>query len=662
MRIVNFLKNCIKKKSKNKYKLFFEKSNEMVCIINRQNLKFIKVNETFCKKLGYTKEYLLNNTNTLKSLVHLKDLDYTINQINNSNINFTNNYKTKNDKYKRINWNCMYFKTKIFIMCFDITDNYDMIKNFNENKLLLEENEKIALLGNWVYDTNDNTFVLSNGLKKIYELPIEKDVSYDLYMDINHPDDKEIIKLSMDTCKNTKKPFELVHRLLINNKIKYIFVKCIYVDPNFLVGVSQDISKQKFIELDLIQAKHTAERASEMKTAFVANISHEIRTPINGIICMTDLLKKTKLDEEQSEFLNTVIHSSGILLSIINNVLDFSKIEAGKIELDYLETDLQEIISRINNLFEIPIKQKNLILKIYIDNKVPKFIITDPVKLQQILTNLINNSIKFTEYGSVIIVIKLDNSNLRFEIKDTGIGISEENQTKLFKAFMQADSSTTRNFGGTGLGLLICKNLVELMRGKIGLISNLGIGTTVWFAIPIKELKNKEPENLEKVDNLEKNFHYNNKFDNMNFDKIKSNKKDYLTNNMQTVINSIDPLIIVVEDNHVNQFVVKKMMEKLGYTNVIIYNNGKIALDNLLEFKDKIKPALILMDLHLPIMDGYTCTEKLRENGILTPIIALTANAMSGEKQKCISIGMNDFILKPIDLKELKNKIFEWIT
>jgi signal transduction histidine kinase/CheY-like chemotaxis protein len=445
-------------------------------------------------------------------------------------------------------------------------------------------------------------------------------------MKINHPDDKDIINLSINECKKNKQPYELVHRLLINNKIKYIFVKGIYVDPNFIVGVTQDISKQKFIELDLIQAKQTAEKASEMKSAFVANISHEIRTPINGIICMTDLLKKTKLDEEQSEFLNTVIHSSGILLSIINNVLDFSKIEAGKIELDYLETNLQEIISKINNLFEIQIKQKNLTLKIYIDNKVPKFLITDPVKLQQILTNLINNSIKFTEYGSVIIVIKLnEDGDLKFEIKDTGIGISDENQEKLFKAFMQADSSTTRNFGGTGLGLLICKSLVELMKGKIGLISNLGIGTTVWFVIPHSHSHSNKFINYNKTNDIN--------------NKIKpSYKKEYLTNNMEMVINSIDPLIVIVEDNHVNQYVIKKMMEKLGYTNIIIYNNGKIALDSLLYFKDKIKPNLILMDLHLPIMDGYTCTEKLRENGILTPIIALTANAMSGEKEKCINI------------------------
>ena len=629
---------------KNKYKSFFEKCDKMFCIIN--NDKFINVNDAFCNTLFYSKKELLS-LKSFTSLIHPDDLYMTMGEIKKSNNYFINRYKTKDGNYKKINWGIVYSKNNIFATCLDMTDNYEILQNFKQNKLLAD-NEKFSLLGNWELNINTNNLIVSDGLKKIYEIDTNT-MSYNKYIAFNHKDEQDIIESSINKCKLEKDSYELVHKILINNKIKYIFVKGVFVEPNSIIGISQDISKQKFIEFDLIKAKQAAEKASQMKTAFVANISHEIRTPINGIICMSGLLKGTKLDEEQTEFLNTMIHSSGVLLSIINNVLDFSKIEAGKIELDYIESNLQEIITKVNNLFEPMIKQKNLTLKIYIDNNVPKNIVTDPIKLQQILSNLINNSIKFTEYGSIIIVIKLSGTLLKFEVKDTGIGISDENQQKLFKAFMQADSSTTRNFGGTGLGLLICKNLVELMNGEIGLLSNLGIGTTIWFNLPLN------------IDLNTKNLSdFNTNLSTFN---SKANLNTFNSNvNLNTFNENTDPLIIIIEDNHVNQFVVKKMMEKIGYTNLVIYKNGKIALDNLLEFKlNNIKPALILMDLHLPIMDGYTCTKKIRDNEILTPIIALTANAMSGEKEKCINIGMNDFILKPIDLEELKNKTTEWI-
>ena len=380
-----------------------------------------------------------------------------------------------------------------------------------------------------------------------------------------------------------------------------------------------------------------------MKTTFVATMSHEIRTPINGIIGSMSLLQKTTLTQDQQEIINIMEQSAGILLSIINNILDFSKIEAGKVEIELVNFDLYDLLNTIKLTFIKQIKNKNLSFNLCINNNVPKIIKTDPFKLRQILYNLISNSIKFTNMGSIIIIVEYDNNFLKFKIKDTGIGIKDT--TNIFEPFIQSDSSITRKYGGTGLGLTICKNLVNIIGGTIGITSNEDNGTLVYFTIP-----------FEKLNNI-----------NQNDDNIKNNtiKNDIMTNDeskndIMTNYESKNDIIIIIDDNIINQKITEKMINTIGYKNILVYNNGKDAYDNIIKNKEHI--ILIFIDLHMPIWDGYKCTLELRKYGITTPIIGLTADSLSNVKEKCLSVGMNDCLIKPIHITDIKEIIFKFLS
>jgi signal transduction histidine kinase/CheY-like chemotaxis protein len=505
---------------------------------------------------------------------------------------------------------------------------------YNEYKYFLDNAEELAKTGSWKWNINTGELVWTNGLKQIYDIT---DVSYEEYMSKNHPDDIPFIKETIDKCIKEKSNYIFTHRLIVNDNIKYLYAKGQYVLINnkpHIIGVGQDVTEQKLIELDLIDAKNKAENASKMKSDFVANMSHEIRTPINGIIGMANLLKEMELPEEAKECNDIIFHSSGVLLSIINNVLDFSKIEAGKITLEYTNFYIKDLLEQKKLIFGQRIREKNLSLNIYINNNnIPDLIYSDNLKIKQILTNLINNAIKFTEYGSIsIIVTKIksdDKEYIQFSVKDTGIGIDECVQKTLFQPFIQGDITTTKVYGGTGLGLSICKSLVDILKGTISMKSTQGIGTTITFTIPLEFKKENDKHHLDIKEEI-------------NTNPIKNEK-----------------LIIIIEDNRMNQIVTKKTLEKLKFNNYKIYENGEKFLDDVYNL-DKID--LILMDLHMPRMDGYTCTRKIRELGYKMPIIASTANAMSGEREKCLNIGMNDFLLKPAQLNEFKNIIYKWLN
>ncbi len=384
-------------------------------------------------------------------------------------------------------------------------------------------------------------------------------------------------------------------------------------------------------------AKQSAENALKYKSEFLANMSHEIRTPINGIIGMSEFLDNTKLDQKQAEFVRIIRSSANSLLNLINDILDFSKLEAGKIELENLDFDLYEHIEDTVKSMTYKAEENGIQLFMEISPDVPQALKGDPTRLRQVLLNLLSNAIKFTNKGSITVRVSLleifdKKCQIKIEVIDTGIGISEEGRQRLFKSFSQVDASTTRNYGGTGLGLVISKSLSEMMGGHIDVESEPGKGSNFWFTIKMGVSAMKLVENIHTKDH---------------------DAKDQEMKKLN---------ILLAEDNLVNQKVASIHLEKLGHL-VTVASNGLAAYET---FKST-GFDLVFMDIQMPEADGYESTGLIRryekqKQQKRTPIIAMTANAMKGDKEKCINAGMDDYISKPFTASALKEILSKYAS
>jgi signal transduction histidine kinase/CheY-like chemotaxis protein/HPt (histidine-containing phosphotransfer) domain-containing protein len=385
--------------------------------------------------------------------------------------------------------------------------------------------------------------------------------------------------------------------------------------------------------VELVDARDNALQAVRAKSVFLANMSHEIRTPLNGVLGMLELLRETDLSAAQREVMEDVQEAGAGLLSIINDILDFSKIEAGRVALEQIDFDPRALVERVVNLFAATARSKGLALEYTVHAGLPPVLVGDPTRLQQVLSNLVANALKFTERGGVKLDLDAEWSDgaavdLRFAVNDTGIGIAPEVLPQLFQPFTQADSSTTRRFGGTGLGLVICDRLVALMGGDISVTSQPGRGSTfrLRLTLPLGQQRSDLPQAQE-----------------------------------TTALMRLQGRVLIAEDNPLNSKLAMKHLEALGLVaEAVADGRGAVELAGMQRYD------LIIMDCQMPKMDGFEATAAIRAQEEAagqrrTPIIALTANAMRGDRERCLAAGMDDYLSKPYGRAELATAVSRWL-
>jgi two-component system sensor histidine kinase/response regulator len=521
----------------------------------------------------------------------------------------------------------------------EVSQRLEIEHRIRRSEEQLQEAQHLSQIGSWELDLVRGTFTRSDEIGRIFELdPGSSDLGFQTFLNTIHPEDRDAVNAAYSAALKDQKSYSISHRLLMRDgRIKYVHQQCETElgdgsEPLRAIGTVQDITQRKAMELTLVRTKEQAEEASRAKSKFLANMSHELRTPLNSVLGYAQLLQAGNgLSLEQQEDVGEILTAGNHLLELINDVLDLSKVEAGRLELERLEFNLAALVTELGRTFGVQARDKGLALRVEQDRTLPAWRTGDPTRLRQILVNLLGNAIKFTEAGEIRLrTSAAEDDRVMLEVIDTGIGVNDEARAKLFQPFTQGDETMTRRFGGTGLGLAVSRRLVQAMGGEIEVESEPGKGSRFWICLPLEVVTKRSEAPLPEPAGRTTPARYRGR-------------------------------VLVVEDNAVNLEVAVSMLSGFGLVPDTAAD-GDQALTKLKE----ARPDLVLMDVQMPVLDGYEATRRLREKegreGLeRTPVVALTANAMAGDRDKALTAGMDGYLAKPVQLKELEKVLTAWL-
>jgi|GEM_PF-1201933 len=627
------------RQSEQRLKTMFEQAPLGIAVIDSVTGKIVEVNLRFAEIIGRTVQETL--TSDWMDFTYPDDMQDSLDHMALMNANKITGFHL-NKRYIHLDGSVVWVNLTVAPMKGEVEGNprhLCMIEDITESRLLHERLEKYQILAEKANDVmmfldyEGNIIEVNDAAIRMYGYTFEELLSMTIF-DLRRIEKTTEIMAQITRAHQAGILFETSHYRKDGTSVQVEVSSQgnLLGKTKGLLSIVRDVTERKKAQAEIMSALKKAEEANLAKSQFLANMSHEIRTPMNGIIGMTELTLMTELEEEQREYLNIVKSSTKSLLRVLNDILDYSKFEAGKIQLEKISFDLRKTVNEVMELFDIGAKQKGLSIRGSIDMMIPGKVIGDCVRLRQILSNLIGNAIKFTEQGEVVIQVhlveKYDNrAKLKFIVTDTGIGIPADKLGKLFKRFSQVDESHTRRFGGTGLGLAISKKLIEIMGGEIGVESTEYVGSNFFFTAV---------------------FGFDNNLEIITSDSVQRQSVKRTPQMMGK--------LLLAEDDVVSRNMLMIVLKGEGF-DIVAVENGAEAVVAF----EKEQFDVILMDVNMPYLDGYsaTATIRLKEKAmnIHTPIIAMTAYALKGDREKCLSAGMDNYISKPIDFGEITDMI-----